>query len=399
MKYNFDEIIDRGHTSAEKYTELEKLYGNANAIPLWVADMDFKAALPVIDAINKRSANGIFGYTVRPDSYDEAVCSFQKRRKDWDIDRRLMSFAPGVMPSICMIIKELTGPEDKIIIQTPVYRPFFNAVRDAQRVLLENPLREVDGRFYMDLEDFEEKAKQGAKYFILCSPHNPVGRVWTKAELAALGDICLRYGITVIADEIHSDLILWENVHTPFAAVSEELRKITITCIAASKTFNLAGLQSAIIVFPDEGTKNKFDASWARLHIECNNCLSLAGTQAAFEYGEEWLEQLLVYIEGNVLLVMDRFKSSMPEIKPICPEGTYLIWLDCRQLGMTGRELIDFFVHEAGVAMSAGTYFGKNGEGYMRMNVACPAAILEKALGQIEAAVKKLRLNKANKHF
>lgn len=394
MKYNFDEIIERGSTYAEKYVELKNLYGNADAIPLWVADMDFKAAQPIIDAINERTANGIFGYTVRPDFYYEAVIGFQKRRKNWDIDRKLMSFSLGVVPSLCMIIKELTKPDDKIIIQTPVYRPFFNAIKDADRQLVENPLKETDGSFHMDLADFEEKAKQRAKYLVLCSPHNPVGRVWTKAELAALGGICLRYGITVISDEIHSDLILWDNTHVPFAAVSEELRKITITCLAASKTFNLAGLQSSIAVFPNAESKNKFDAAWARLHVECNNCLSLAGTQAAFEHGEEWLEQLLEYVEGNVTLVLDYFKSNISEIKPICPEGTYLIWLDCRQFGMNGRELTNFFAHEAGVAMSAGTYFGKNGEGYMRMNVACPRTIVEKALEQIKAAVVKFRLNR-----
>ncbi len=394
MRYNFDEIIERSSTHAEKYVELKNLYGNAAAIPLWVADMDFKAAQPIIDAINDRTANGIFGYTVRPDSYYESIITFQKRRKGWDIKRELMSFSLGVVPSLCMIIKELTGPNDKIIIQTPVYRPFFNAIKDAGRQLVENPLKETDGRFYMDLADFEDKARQGAKYLILCSPHNPVGRVWTKAELAALGDICLRYGITVISDEIHSDLILWDNTHIPFAAVSEELRKITITCIAASKTFNLAGLQSSIAVFPNTEIKNKFDAAWARLHVECNNCLSLAGTQAAFEHGEEWLEQLLEYIEGNVTLVLEYFKSNIPEIKPICPEGTYLIWLDCRLLEMNGGELTSFFVHEAGVAMSAGTYFGKNGEGYMRMNVACPRAMLEKALEQIKEAMVRHTLNK-----
>ncbi len=389
MKYDFDEIIDRRNTYAEKYAELEKLYGNGDAIPMWVADMDFKAARPVIDAIRERTENGIFGYTVRPEAHYDAVCDFQKRRKNWDIDKDLMSFSLGVMPSICMMVRELTGPEDKVIIQTPVYRPFFNAVKEAHRELLENPLKEVGGRYYMDYADLEEKAKQGAGYLILCSPHNPVGRVWTKEELERLGDICLRYGIKVIADEIHSDLILRGSTHTVFSSVSEELRKITTTCIAASKTFNLAGLQSSIIVFPDAGTKRNFDAAWARLHIECNNCMSMAGTQAAFEYGEEWLDQLLEYVGDNVDLAVDYFNRYVPQIRPIRPEGTYLIWLDCRKLGLSGRQLTEFMVNKAGVAMSAGTYFGKNGEGFMRMNVACPKAQVEKALRQIRAAVEE----------
>ncbi len=389
MTYDFDEIIDRSRTGAEKYSELETLYGNPDAIPLWVADMDFKAARPILDAIKERTDNGIFGYTVKPDGYYDAVCSFQKRRKNWDIDKRLMSMSLGVVPSICMIIRELTRPGDKIIIQTPVYRPFFNAVRDAQRELLESPLKEADGHYCMDYGDIEEKARQGAKYIILCSPHNPVGRVWTKEELESLGKICIKYGIKVIADEIHSDLILWGNKHTPFSSISEEIRKLTITCIAASKTFNLAGLQSSVVIFPDMETKASFDQAWARLHIECNNVFSLVSTQAAYEHGEEWLEQLIPYIEGNITLVMDYMSKNIPLIKPVRPEGTYLIWLDCRKFGMTGKQLTDFMVHKAGIALSAGTYFGKNGEGYMRMNVACPGATVEKALRQLQTAVEQ----------
>ncbi|MDF2988362.1 MAG: cystathionine beta-lyase [Eubacterium sp.] len=389
MIYNFDEVIDRRSTYAEKYAELGNLYGREDAIPLWVADMDFKAAQPVIDAIKERTENGIYGYTARPDTYYEAVCKFQKKRKNWDIDKKLISFSPGVVPSICMLVRELTQPDDKIIIQTPVYRPFFNAVKDAPRELLESPLKEVDGQYGMDFADLEEKAKQGAKYLILCNPHNPVGRVWTRKELEALGELCVKYGIKVISDEIHSDLILWGNTHIPFETISEEVRKLTITCIAASKTFNLAGLQSSVVVFPDAKIKKTYDRAWSKLHIESNNCFSLVGTQAAYEHGEEWLEQLIKYIEGNVNLVTDYISKFIPIIKPVRPEGTYLIWLDCRRLGISGKQLIDFMVNEAGVAMSAGTYFGSNGEGFMRMNVACPRATVEKALEQIRAAVEK----------
>ncbi len=390
MRYNFDEIIDRSGTGAEKYAELGKLYGNPDAIPLWVADMDFKAAQPIIDLIKERTENGIFGYTVKPDTFFDSVCSFQKRRKNWDIDKRLMSISLGVVPSICMFIRELTTPNDKIIIQTPVYRPFYNAVKDGPRELLESPLKEVNGYFCMDYEDIEEKAQQGANYIILCSPHNPIGRVWAKGELEKLGEICVKYGIKVIADEIHSDLILWGNKHTPFSSISEEIRKLTITCLSASKTFNLAGLQSSVVIFPDAETKSAFDRAWARLHIECNNCFSLVATQAAYEHGEEWLDQLIPYIEGNIKIVMNYLSKNIPSIKPIPPEGTYLIWLDCRELGMTGKQLNDFMIHKAGLAMSAGTYFGKNGEGFMRMNVACPRSMLEKALLRLKAAFDQL---------
>ena len=390
MKYNFDEIIDRKASFAEKHAKLEELYGASNLIPLWVADMDFKVAQPIIDAMKERIENGIFGYTVRPDSYFDDACDFQKRRKNWNIDKKLMSSSLGVMPSICMIIQKLTNPEDKVIIQTPVYRPFYNAVKQASRELLESPLREADGKYFMNYEDLEEKAKQGAKYLILCNPHNPVGRVWSFDELKKLGDICLRYGIKVISDEIHSDLILWGNKHTPFASISEQLRSITISCISATKTFNLAGLQSSIVIFPDEELKQQFDQMWDKLHVEGNNCISIAAIQAAFRYGEEWLEQLIQYIEGNVNFVNNYFDKYIPKIRTARPEGTYLMWLDCRQLGLNGGQLNRFMTLKAGVAMSSGTYFGSNGEGFMRMNVACPRAILEKALEQIRTAVIEL---------
>lgn len=390
MKYNFDEVIDRKETGAEKYVVLDKLYGNPDAIPLWVADMDFKAAQPIIDAIKKRTENGIFGYTVKPDTYFDSVCSFQKRRKNWDLDKKLMSMSLGVMPSICMLVRELTEPKAKIIIQTPVYRPFYDAVKDGDRELLESPLKEENGNFYMDYGDIEEKARQGASYIILCSPHNPIGRVWKREELEKLGEICIKYDLKVISDEIHSDLVLWGNKHIPFSSLSEELRKRTITCISASKTFNLAGLQSSIVVFPDIKTKSVFDRAWARLHIECNNCFSLVATQAAYEHGEEWLDQLIPYIEGNVNFVIEYMSKNIPLIRPICPEGTYLIWLDCRKLGMTGSQLNDFMIHKAGLALSAGTYFGRNGEGFMRMNVACPRSTVEKALLKLKEACDQL---------
>lgn len=394
MKYNFDEIIDRKSTYAEKYMDLEKRYGRTDVIPLWAADMDFKVAQPIIDAIKDRAENGIFGYTARPDSYCDVVYNFQKKRKDWIIDKSLVSFSTGVIPAISMIINEFTESEDGIIIQTPVYPAFSRGVKHAGRHLIENPLKEIDGRYYMDFDDLEEKAAHGAKYIILCSPHNPVGRVWEKWELQKLGDICLRYGINVISDEIHSDIILWGKKHIPFASISEQFREITITCIAPSKTFNLAGLQSAVVIFPNTELKNKFDLAWAKLHVECNNCLSMVATQAAFEAGEEWLEQMIKYLEGNMLFLMDYFKNNIPLIKPVLPEGTYLVWLDCRKLGLSGDKLNEFMIFDAGLVLSSGKNFGTNGESFMRLNPACPRLTLEKALGQLKAAVDKIGMEK-----
>lgn len=390
MIYNFDEVIDRVPTNAEKWVDIPKRFGRDGLIPLWLADMDFKTAKPIIDEIGKRVAHGIFGYTSISDDYLDAVCGFQERTKDWQIDKELISLGLGVVPSICMIIREITEPGCKIIIQTPVYHPFFKAVTNAGRQLVECPLLEADGSFIMDFEGLEKQAKQGAKYILLCSPHNPIGRVWTREELLRLGDLCLEYGIKVISDEIHSDLVLWGNRHIPFASLSEQLNRITITCFAVSKTFNLAGLQSCIVVFPDRNTKRIFDKAWAKLHTEVTNCLSLTATLAAYRYGDEWLKQLISYLEGNVSFLMDYFNKNIRLIKPICPQATYMVWLDCRKLGMNAEELMNFMVAKAGLGLNNGAQFGKPGEGFMRMNVACPRSILEKALKQLEEAVSKL---------
>lgn len=390
MKYNFDEIIDRKTTYAEKWIDGHRRFGKEDVIPLWVADMDFRVAQPIIDAITERAQHGIFGYSAVPGSFIDAVCTFQAKRKGWNIDKSLISLAPGVVPSICMMINELTQKGDKIIIQTPVYHPFFSAVKDADRVLLESPLLEVDDNYYMDYDDIENKARYGAKCIVLCSPHNPVGRVWTKEELSKLGKICVKYGMIIISDEIHSDLILPGYSHTPIASISEEISKQTITCFSASKTFNIAGLQSSLVVFPDKETKHRIDKAWRKLHVEVTNCFSTVAVQAAFEHGEEWLEQVLTYIEGNMDFVINYINEKIPGIKVKKPQATYLMWLDCRGLGMNGEQLKEFMVHKAGLAMNTGHSFGITGEGFMRLNTGCPRSILEAAMKKLEEAVKEL---------
>ena len=390
MKYNFDEIIDRKITHSEKWSDSHRRFGKEDVIPLWVADMDFKVAQPIIDAITERAQHGIFGYSAVPESYIDAACAFQAKRKGWNIDKSLISLAPGVVPSICMLINELTQKGDKIIIQTPVYHPFFSAVKDAERILLESPLLEVDDNYYMDYDDLENKARDGAKCIVLCSPHNPVGRVWTKEELAKLGEICVKYGMIIISDEIHSDLIMPGHFHVPIASISEEIKKLTITCFSASKTFNIAGLQSSIVVFPDKETKRRLDKAWRKLHIEVTNCFSTVAVQAAFEHGEEWLEQVLAYIEQNMEFVINYINDKIPGIRVKKPQATYLMWLDCRGLGMNGEQLKEFMIHKAGLAMNTGHSFGVTGEGFMRLNTGCPRSILEAALKKLEEAVKEL---------
>ncbi|SEP30369.1 MalY/PatB family protein [Propionispora vibrioides] len=391
MKYDFDTVIDRTNNFAAKYDEIGLKFGREDLVPLWVADMDFRTAEPIIEAIRQRAEQGIFGYTSRPKSYFAAVSEWLSRRHGWSADPSLMLHSPGVVPSLSMMIQHFTEPGDKIIIQSPVYYPFFDVVRSHGRQLLENPLKNVNGRYEMDYDHLAELAAQGAKYLLLCSPHNPVGRVWHKDELVRLGQLCLRHGVTVIADEIHSDLVYSAHKHIPFASISEEFRQNTITCIAPSKTFNLAGLQASIVIFPNREYKARFDAILGNLDIRRNNCFSLVAVEAAYRQGEEWLEQVNAYIKDNFAYIGDFCRTHIPEIKPNEPEGTYLVWLDCRELGLNRTELHDFMLNEAKLALDDGFWFSEQADGYMRLNAACPRSILTKALTQLKQAIAARR--------
>jgi len=390
MKYDFDAVIDRTKNFAAKYDELGKKFGRTDLIPLWVADMDFKVAEPITKAIQERAEQGIFGYTSRPDSYFEAIQQWLERRHGWATDTQLMIHCPGVVPSLSLLIQNFTQPGDKIIIQSPVYYPFFDVVNSSGRTLVENPLKLVNGHYEMDYDHLEESAKNGAKLLLLCSPHNPVGRVWKKAELVRLGEICLAHGVRVIADEIHSDLVFSGHIHTPFAMISEEFRKNTFSCIAPSKTFNLAGLQASVTIFPNKEDRDKFDKMLGDLDIRRNNCFSLVATEAAYRHGEEWLEQVKEYIEGNFAYIQDYCQKHIPQIHPNFPEGTYLVWIDCQQLGMDKDELHNFILNEAGIAMDDGFWFSNAYAGYMRLNAACPRSIIAKALHQWKNAIEKI---------
>ncbi|CUH95974.1 Cystathionine beta-lyase PatB [Propionispora sp. 2/2-37] len=389
MQYNFDTVVDRSNNFAAKYDEVGRKFGRDDLIPLWVADMDFKTAEPVIEAIRQRAEQGIFGYTSRPESYFEVAGQWLKKRHGWDVDPGLMIHSPGVVPSLSMLIRYFTDPGDKIIIQPPVYYPFFDVVRSNDRVLVENPLKVADGQYVMDYEHLEELARQGASMLLLCSPHNPVGRVWHKEELVRLGNICLRYGIRVIADEIHSDLIYSRHKHTPFAGIAEDFRRNTITCLAPSKTFNLAGLQASIAIFPDKKSRARFDKVLGDLDIRRNNCFSLVAVEAAYRYGEEWLEQVNRYIAANFAYIQHYCRKYIPEIRPNYPEGTYLVWVDCRGLGLDKNQLHDFMINKARLALDDGYWFGDNANGYMRINAACPRSILAAALEQLRQAVEE----------
>ncbi|MCI1958645.1 MAG: pyridoxal phosphate-dependent aminotransferase [Clostridia bacterium] len=390
MKYDFDEIVDRSENYAAKFQEADLHYGTNNVIPLWIADMDFKTAQPIIDAIHKRADQGIFGYTYRPDEYFEAVRDWQKKRNGYEPDIKKMAFAPGVIPGMRLFINLFSKPGDKIIIQQPVYHPFADVTRNTGRTLVVNKLKCQDGYYTMDYDDFEEKAKQGIKYFILCNPHNPVGRVWTKDELKRVGDICVKYGIEIISDEIHADLMLDGHEHTVMATVSPEIAKITTTCTASSKTFNLAGLQSSTIIFNDEAKKNIYVDELKKMDIARNNCFSLVATMAACRYGEEWLEQLLVYISDNMKFIKEYIDKNIPVLKTRIPEATYLCWVDARGLNMTDKELLRFTVDKAGVAFGMGIDFGEGGSGFLRVNAATSRDTLKKAFEKLKNAIDNI---------
>jgi cystathionine beta-lyase len=387
MKYNFDEVIDRSDNFSAKYDELEAKFGRSDLVSLWVADMDFRAAEPIMEAIRERAEQGIFGYTSRPESYYKTMKNWYKTRYNWDMEKDHIIHSPGVVPTLSLIMKLFTEPGDKIIIQSPVYYPFFNVVKDNERELVINPLKKVDGDYFMDFEDLENKIDEKVKFLILCNPHNPIGRVWTKEELRKLGDMCIKNNITVIADEIHGDLVYDGKRYTPFASISEEFRLNSISCLSATKTFNIAGLQASFAVFPDKEMHDKFDEFLGILDIKRNNCFSLVAMEAAYAKGGEWLDQVLVYIRDNMKFVKEYCEKHMPQIKANMPEGTYLVWLDCNDLGLSDDALNDFFVNKARVALDGGSWFGEEGKGYMRINVACPRATLKEGLDRIKEAI------------
>ncbi|MEE4115324.1 MAG: PatB family C-S lyase [Marinilabiliaceae bacterium] len=388
MIYNFDLPVDRQGTNCVKYDLRKEVFGSDKLIPMWVADMDFLTPPFIIDAIKERLKHEILGYTVRRDEYFETLVSWTERHYGWKIDKEWILFSPGIVPAVNICTLAYTKPGDSIIVQPPVYFPFFGAVKDHGRKLLFNRLRETEGRYYFDFDDLRKKAERGAKMLILSNPHNPVGRAWNKDELAELAEICLEYNIIIISDEIHSDLVLPGFKHLPTASLSEKTASLTITCYAPSKTFNLAGLSTSSVVISDKELRHKFQKQIDSLHISGGNIFGTEASIAAYSKGEEWLSQLLDYIAKNVKLVVEKLNSGDLPLRAVIPEATYMIWLDCRKMKMGGKELNEFFINKAGIGMNEGSMFGPGGEGYMRMNLACPTSILEKALDKIVKAIK-----------
>lgn len=383
MKYDFDKTTTRCNTNCVKW-DLE----NKDVIPMWVADMDFEVAKPISDAIKKRAEHCIYGYTFADEKYFNSIINWVAKRKSWNINKEWIMYSPGVVPAFNMIINALTQPGDKVIIQSPVYYPFYSAIENNGCHIVKNSLKYENDSYQMDYDDLEQKLKdERVKVLMLCNPHNPVGRVWTRDELKKLGDLCLKYGVTVIADEIHSDLIYKEHKHTCFASISEEFEQNSITCMAPSKTFNIAGLQISSIIIPNKKLRRLYSNAFQASGMFEPNIFGIAASTAAYEQGEEWLEQLIDYLKGNLQFLKEYIEERIPQIKVIEPEGTYLVWVDCRKLGMDAKKLHEFMLDKAKVWFDDGDMFGTEGEGFERINIACPRSILKEALDRIYNAI------------
>lgn len=387
MKYNFDQIIDRTHTASLKHDAKLRYCGNEHAIPMWVADMDFHTGDFIIDALQKQLVHGILGYTVKTDRFYESITGWMKKRYHWQVDQSWISLTTGVVPALNFAVMAFTNPGDEVIVQSPVYAPFYKAVKNFDRKLVLNPLKNTDGRYTMNLEHLESVLTPRTKLLLLCSPHNPSGRVWAKEELLALGDICLKHKIIIASDEIHSDLVYPGNTHLPLASLSPQLADCTVTFMAPSKTFNIAGLATSIVIASNPALRKLFTRFPDFIEQSNANLMGLIALEAAYMHGEEWLRQLMDYLNENRTLVERFFASQLPQIKISEAEATYLLWLDCRALHLSDDELHTLFHKTANVALSRGTDFGPGGEGFMRMNIGCPKAVVEEALQKIAQAL------------
>ena len=372
MKYDFDKTTDRRATNSYKWDSAPE-----GVLPMWVADMDFRTAPAIIDALQKRVAHGIFGYTRVPDAYYDAVTSWFSRRHGWDIDREWIIYTSGVVPAVSAVIKALTVPGDKVIVQTPVYNCFFSSIRNNGCEIVSNPLRRIGDTYEMDFDALERcAADPRAKVMLLCNPHNPAGRVWTPDELTRLGNICLRNGVTVVADEIHCELVYQGFKYTPFASLSDAFLHRSVTCVSQSKAFNIAGLQIANIVAFDNDMRRRIDKA-ININEVCDvNPFGVAATIAAYNEGEEWLCQLLDYLHGNYEAMAEFCRRELPEFPIARLEGTYLVWMDCSSLGMSSDALEHALLDDACLWLNAGTMYGAEGEGYMRWNIACPRSVM-----------------------
>ena len=387
MKYEFDQIIPRRHTNSYKWDSAS----SDQVLPLWVADMDFRTAPAIISALERRVQHGIFGYVRVPKAYYAAIRGWFARRHDWSLEKEWILYTSGVVPAVSAVIKALTEPGDSVVVQPPVYNCFYSSIRNNGCRIVTNPLKYEDQTYRIDFEDLEQKtADPSVKLLLLCNPHNPVGRVWSPEELIRIGEICQRHQVRVISDEIHGELAFPEHPYTPFASLSPEHLWNSVTCVSPSKAFNIAGLQIAQIIARDATLRQKIDRA-ININEVCDvNPFGVEATIAAYNESEAWLDQLIAYIQANYTYLRDFFQQFLPTIPVINLEGTYLVWTDCRTLGLTSDELQTQLLNKTGLWLNSGTLYGSEGEGFMRWNIACPRSTLQDALHRFRFFVNTL---------
>ena len=383
MKYDFDTIINRRHTNSLKWDVAD------NELPMWVADMDFAVAQPIVDAILNKLSIGALGYSVIPDEWSQAYCGWWKRRHDFDMKPEWLVFTTGVLPAISSAVRKLTTPAEKVLIQTPVYNNFFNSIEHNGRIAVQSPLKYEDGQYSIDFQRLEKDLSDPqVSLMIVCNPQNPSGHLWSRDELARIGELCHKYGVTVISDEIHCDLTYPGKECVPFASVSELCREISITCIAPTKTFNIAGVNTAAVMVPNPLLRHKM---WRRLNtdeVAEPNIIAMEATIAAFNHGDEWLDQLREYIFGNVQLCEKYLRENIPEIKLVESEATYLLWLDCSSFCENSADLAEFIRQHSGLYLSDGVEYGQAGRQFLRLNIACPRAVVQDGLERLCKSIK-----------
>ncbi len=385
MTYNFDQIIDRSGTGSIKYDAREKVFSKADVIPLWVADMDFATPDFILEAIKKRLNHPVLGYTMHSNKFGQAFINWVKKRHNWLVKPQWLTFSPGVVAALSLSTLALTDPGDEIIIQPPIYPPFFEVVKNLDRKLILNPLKKTpSGKYIMDLDDLQQKISPRTKLIFISNPHNPVGRVWTKKELESLAQICLKNNIYIISDDIHSDFVFSNYKYTPIATLSPDIANITITAMSPSKTFNIAGLSTSIVVIPNQQLLEKYNRKLRGVHIFLGNIFGDIAFQAAYENGEQWLEKLLSYLEQNIDFAVNYINSHIPKIKVFRPEGTFLLWLDFSNYNLSHEQIWKKLIFEANLGLNNGLDFGQQGEKHFRMNIATPRKILESALKNLE---------------
>ena len=389
MNYNFDEVVCRKHTDALKLEALAPRWGRTDLLPMWVADMDFKTPPFIVEVMKKRMECEVFGYTAKPESWYEAIISWQKRRHKWTITKEMISFVPGVVPALAMAVQAFTQPGEKMMIQQPVYNPFAQVIRNNHRELVNCPLELKDGQYHINFKLFEKKIK-GCKLFLFCHPHNPGGRVWTREELKKVATICAQNNVIIVADEIHADLTLLPYEHIPFASVSEEAKQNSVVFASPSKAFNMAGLATSYAVIANPTLRRRFESYVEGNELAAGNVFAFNTVVVAYNKGEEWLQQMLTYVQGNIDEVVSYIKENIPQLKVIIPQASYLVFIDFSALQLNQKDIVALCTNRAHLALNDGSIYGEEGNGYMRINLACPRSVVRQALAQLKDAITSI---------